>query len=501
MNYFTDIIDKTNLKNLALRSSRATVFSRILCQLIQTIGTIILARILVPIDFGLVAMVLVFSAILIEFGTLRLGDATIQRENINHGQISALFWTNFAICTFLSIVLSLLSSFISDFYNEPRLELIAAVLSISYIFSGLSIQHIALLQRTMQFDKFAKIQIYSTLLSTVLSIVFALIGYGYWSIVFRHISLTFFVTVFAWNYCRWVPGRPTIDSQVKEMYVFGINSLGNYFTGYIVRSIDKFLLGYKFDANHLGNYDRAYHLFVLPVNQLSYPFTSVAVATLSRLKNDPILYKQYFIKAFSFLAFFGMYITTLGFIIGDDFIILLLGNDWQFAGRIFTIFSTGIGMMLLYGTNGWLHLSLGRADRFFRWGVFSSIATVLLFIASISYGAIGISTAYSLSFYILLIPCIYYAGKPIELGIWQIINAFYRHVISAFLSCLICWYVLNYSQMFSDAYHGSLIIIRMIIAVILCTIFYSIFTVILYRGLLPFRQSYKIIMRLINIKR
>src|SRR5439155_685733 len=110
-------------------------------------------------------------------------------------------------------------------------------------------------------------------------------------------------------------------------------------------------------------------LLVMPVNQLSSPLTAVAVSSLSRLAGDPVQYRRYYLRALSILAFVGMGLATVLTLIGRDVILLLLGPRWTESGRIFTFFAPAIGVMLLYYTNNWIHLSIGRADRCFRWGV------------------------------------------------------------------------------------------------------------------------------------
>src|SRR5205823_4983235 len=125
--------------------------------------------------------------------------------------------------------------------------------------------------------------------------------------------------------------------------------------------LDNLLVGWRLGPGSLGLYKKAYDLFVLPVNQLSAPLTSVAVSTLSRLKTQPSQYRRYFLTAFSLLAFVGMGMGADLTLIGRDLIRLLLGPRWDESGRIFCIFAPGIGLMVLYGTHGWLHLSIGRA--------------------------------------------------------------------------------------------------------------------------------------------
>ena len=477
-----------NIKKRAVRGAGVTVISRIAIYCIQIVGTMVLARILVPGDFGLVAMVTVLTNILVEFGTLRLSDATVQKDEINHRQISTLFWINFALCAGLTVVLMVASPLIAWFYKEPRLQSVTIVIAFTFVFSGLSIQHLALLQRNMEFHKIAFSQIIAIVVTDIIAIAMAWKGLGYWALVARRLGYPMGAAAGAWVLCRWRPGLPARDSEVRPMLKFGINSLGNYSMNYFSRSMDKVLIGWRYGSQLLGFYDRAYYLFVLPVNQLSYPLTSVAVATLSRLRDDPERYQRYYLNAISMIAFIGMPLSAILTLIGKDFILLLLGPQWGMAGQIFSVFGPGIGVMLIYGTDGWLHLSLGRADRWFRWGIVAAIATTISFIIGLQFGPIGVAIAYAASFYILIGPCLWYAGRPINLKFSSIVLAIWKSFISALGAGVISWFITNSVESTSNVFAGFNIFVRIVVSCAVCIVLYLILIILLYQSTKPILQ-------------
>jgi O-antigen/teichoic acid export membrane protein len=483
--YFNTDHLRPNLKQRAIKGSGATVFTRISVYGSQLIGTMILARLLIPGDFGLVAMVTVFANILIEFGILRLADATIQREQINHQQISTLFWINVTLCTALSVFLVAVSSLVAFFYQEPRLTAITMVIAIGFIFTGVSIQHMALLQRNMEFYKIAAINITSTIFVDITAVVLAWQGCGYWALVARRLGIPVSTAVGLWILCKWRPGPPSNIADVWPMLKFGINSLGNYTMDYLSRSLDKVLLGWRYDTQTLGYYERAYHLFVLPVNQLSYPLTSVVVATLSRLNSEPEKFRNYYLNAVAILAFIGMLLSVNMTMIGKDLILLLLGSQWEKAGQIFSLFGPGIGIMLIYGTNGWLHLSLGRPDRWFRWGVIAFVTTAIFFVIGLTFGGLGIAIAYVASFYVLIVPCLLYAGRPINLKLYSLVSAIWKYFVAALVTALICWVFLYLFGITSSIYVGLNTITKILVSIFLSTSLYLLLVVALYRSTKP----------------
>jgi O-antigen/teichoic acid export membrane protein len=198
--------------------------------------------------------------------------------------------------------------------------------------------------------------------------------------------------------------------------------------------MDNLLVGWRFNAQTLGFYKKAYDLFALSASQLVSPLTVVAVSALSRLNRYSVEYKRYLVKALAVTAFVGMGVGACLTLVGGDVIRLVLGPGWEASGRIFTFFGAGIGVMLLYGTHGWIHLSIGRADRWFRWGIIEFVFTGLLFLLALRWGPVGMAVAWTASFWILTIPAFWYAGKPINLGVGIIIEAVWRYLLASLLA-------------------------------------------------------------------
>src|SRR6266404_6862375 len=171
--YFEDHHESRDLGRLALRGGTASVAMQYGNGLLQLAAAVILARLLAPEDFGLVAIVTVltsFAPLLIDFG---LGDATTQRSKITRGQVSSLFWLSSGIGLAIAVIVAACSPLIAWIYREPRLEAIALYSAISFVLFAVSNQHLALLRRTMQFARIAKIQILSALIGVGVAIFMA----------------------------------------------------------------------------------------------------------------------------------------------------------------------------------------------------------------------------------------------------------------------------------------------------------------------------------------
>ena len=471
----------THLRSHAVRGVGAMVMSRTICQAIMIVSSVILARLLTPKDFGLVAMVTVFSGILLEFGSLRLSDATVQKRDLRQHQVSALFWINVAAGIVVAGFLSLCAPLVSRFYHEPRLTGIVIAITSTFILSGLCAQQSALLQRKMEFRRMAVLDVTATTFSVVVAVGTALYGLGYWALVFRRIAYGLASTVGIWSISRWRPGKPIVDEGVRSMLKFGANNLGSYSLTYFSRNMDNLLIGWRLGAGELGFYDRAYQIFVMPVYQLMNPLATVAVSTLSRISDDRERYVRYFTKSLKMVAFLAVPLSACVTLTGTDIVTIVLGTKWTAAGRILQAFGPGIVVMLINGKQQWLHISMGRADRLLRWNILRFFVTGTFLIACLRYGAIGVAIASVASFYVLVGPGLIYAGRPVDLSFKAVRWDLFAYFLAGLLSAGIAW-ALIYSPAGSAMLHLAPVM-RVIGSCSVVIISYLILTMLFLSGL------------------
>lgn len=419
------------LRQLAVRGAGVTILSGGFGLAIQIVATAVLARLLTPHDFGVVTMVTTFSLLLVNFGMNGLTEAVVQRDKIDHDLASTLFWINLGAGLLLTIGFAAAGSLLARLYKEPKVELVAAGISLTILVTSLSVLHLALLKRAMRFSEISINDIRARIVSVAVSIVLGWAGWGYWALVAGAVALPLSVTIGAWMLCRWVPGSPRRVEGTGSMLQFAIHTYGTFSVNYFSRNTDNLLVGWRFDARSLGYYKKAYDLFALSASQLVSSITVVVVSALSRVNKDKEQYRRYLLGALTLMAFVGMGLSAALTLVGRDLIRVLLGPGWEPSERIFTFFGPGIGAMILYYTHGWIHLSIGRADRWFRWGIIEFVVTCLLFIAGLHWGTVGIAVAWTVSFWILTIPAFWYAGKPVGFRVGPILSAIWKYVLAA----------------------------------------------------------------------
>jgi O-antigen/teichoic acid export membrane protein len=275
---------------------------------------------------------------------------------------------------------------------------------------------------------------------------------------------------------------------VRPMLRFAFNTYGNFVLFYFCRTADKILVGRFNGSQALGFYDRAYQLSMMLPNQLLSPLNSVVMPAFSRLARDPVRYRQTYLTLLSMLAFVCMPLSAVLALTGSDLIVVVLGPRWKSAGYIFAVFGLSIGVLMIYCTHSWLHLSLGTPDRWLRWAVVAFIVTILLFVIGLPFGAFGVAAGYSASFYILTLPALWYAGRPIDLKISAVLGSVWKYSVSALAAALLCWLVMNGFERTAAVFAGANTFARIAASSGLCISTYLVLIVLLYRGVTPISQ-------------
>ncbi len=293
----------------------------------------------------------------------------------------------------------------------------------------------------------------------------------------------------AWLMCRWRPGRPGRAPGTGSSLKFALNVYSHFAFGYLTRNTDNLLVGWRFGARALGFYKKAYDLFVLPETQLLSPLSAVVVSTLSRVQRDREQFQRYFLRTISVLALVGMGIGADFALVGEDLFRLLLGPGWEEAGRIFALFGPGIGVMFLYNTHGWIHLSIGRPERWLRWGLMEFACTVSLFALTLRWGPSGIAFAWTASYFLLMFPGFWYAGKPIGLGMGPVFAVVWKFFAASVGAAIATFLIIRAMPYFAVAFGAAGAFVRMVFVSLLFFALYVVAVIALHQGLSPLRDT------------
>jgi PST family polysaccharide transporter len=375
---------------------------------LQMGSTVVLARLLTPQDYGLIAMVTAVTGFVAMFKNLGLSMATIQRAKIDRPQISTLFWINVLLSVGVMLVTATLAPVIAWFYGEPRLITITLALAGAFIFGGLTVQHQALLRRQMRFGSLGIIQIVSMLVGIITAIIAAFYGAGYWALVLMHLATAITNLLGVWLVCDWRPGLPVRGSGVRKMLAFGGHLTGFNIVNYFARNADNILIGKFISADALGLYAKAYGLFMMPISQIRNPLNQVAMPVLSSLQNQPERYIKYYQRLIDIMASLTIPLGLYCAIEADFLIRIVLGQQWLGAVSVFRILVIAGLIQPIASMRGLVLISHGFSDRYFYWGLFNAFLTVTAFLVGLPFGIEGVAAAYAIVNYIILIPSLLY---------------------------------------------------------------------------------------------
>jgi PST family polysaccharide transporter len=393
-----------DLKQSVLRGGFAKSLSQVASSGIRIGSLVIMARLLEPGEFGLVAMV---GAVTGVFNLLRdagLSMATIQRATITDEQISTLFWINALLGVILTLACVAIAPFLVAFYHEPRLFWVTVALGAGFLFNSVGVQHSALLQRQMRFGSIAVIETVSLLVSTVAGIVMASTGFGYWALVGMALIVPAGNSVGVWLATAWVPGRPRRGVGVLSMMRFGGTVTLNMLVVYVAYNLDKVLLGRVRGADVLGIYGRAYQLVSIPTENFNGAVGSVAFSALSRLQHDPVRFRSYFLKGYSLVLAVTVPVTIACAVLANDIVLVALGPKWAAVAPLLRLLAPTILVFSVINPLSWLMLSNNLAGRSLRIALVIAPLVIAAYLVGLPRGASGVAFWFSAMMVLLAVP-------------------------------------------------------------------------------------------------
>jgi PST family polysaccharide transporter len=484
---FRRIPESSQLRCVAIRGATATVSASGLALAVQVISTVALARLLTPGDFGVVALVTTFSLLLVNFGHNGFTEAVIQFPEVDHYTASNLLWLNSGAGLVLAIAFAAAGSVLARFYQNPLVANVAKGLSLGIFIAATSVIHLALLKRAMRFAATSTNDITGRAVNTAVAVLLALRGWGCWALVAGIVAQQLSVTIGAWWLCRWIPSLPRPTRKTGAMVRFAASVYSQFGVRYSTQNVDNLLVAWRFNAAALGFYKRAYDLFALSASQLTAPLSNVSLATLSRLNQDPARFRRYLGNLLGVIAIVGMAVSGDLTLVGKDVVRLVLGPQWSESGRIFQLFGAGIGAMLLGFPVSWIHLSIGKPARLFRWSVVELAVTVFLFMAWLPWGPAGIAAAWTISYWILLVPAFWYAGRPIRFGASSLIAGVWKYAAASLLAGLVTGVVRGLVFPSAPASAVAALVRLITISAVFLTLYVG-FVIVCHRGCAPLRQ-------------
>jgi O-antigen/teichoic acid export membrane protein len=385
----------SELRAQTVRGLAWTGAGRVGQQLLQFGITVALARLLVPADFGLVGLILVFTGFASVFVDVGLSGAVIQRTDVTERHVSTAFWLNVGAGILLSAVVAALSPLIAAFYDNPSLVALTLAMSLNFAVAGIGLVPRALMQRAMSFHRLAVIEIAATAVAGTAAILAAVAGIGVWSLVVLTLATSVLTTLALWLCSSWRPHLIVDRAALRELWSFSAGVLGFQTVNYWSRNFDNLLVGKVLGAAPLGIYSRAYSVILMPISQVNLVTTRVMFPALSRLQGDPARAKRAYLRAIGLIALVTFPVVIGLFVEARSFVLALYGPKWSEMVLILQILCIAGLFQSIGTTTGWIYQSQGRTDWLFRWGLVTGVLTIASFGVGILWGLVGIAVAYT----------------------------------------------------------------------------------------------------------
>jgi PST family polysaccharide transporter len=371
---------------------------------LSLITTIVLARLLAPADFGLVAMAAVVIGFIELFKDLGTATAVIQRKDPTQGLLASVFWLNSGFGLAAAMVLCLLAPLLGAFYREPQVIPIMQALSLSFLLSGLSNVQMSLLERNLEFDKLARIEIGTTLFATLVGITAAFLGHGAWSLVYQMLAGNFLGTLLFWSASRWRPSWQFDWPEIRSVMAFSLNLTGGNIFNYFARNADKLLIGRFLGVQDLGYYDLAYRLMQFPLQGISAVIGRVMFPLYSRMQDDAGQFGRTYLKVASAIALISFPLMLGLTALAGPFVLTLFGAAWTPVIPLLLILAPLGAVQSIATTVGSIYMAKGRTDWALWWTVGAGLLIVLSFVLGLPWGILGVTASYAIMFLFLTYP-------------------------------------------------------------------------------------------------
>ncbi|NUU16867.1 lipopolysaccharide biosynthesis protein [Cellulomonas humilata] len=439
------------LARTAVRGSAASIGGQGFRIVLQLVGLAVLARLLEPADFGVVAMVTAaigLADILRDFG---LSSAAVQAPSVSRGERVNLFWANTGLGLLCTVAVAASTPLLVALYDEPTLAHIVPALSLVLLISGINTQYRADLGRALRFVALASSDVLAQLVGTLVAIAVALLGGGYWAIVAQQLTVAVVALVVNVVSTRWRPGLPQRCTSIRRFFRFGLSVFGTQVLGYAAKNADTVALGAFWGSSVLGGYNRAQQIAVVPLNQINGPLTRVALPMLSKAHLDPARFSRAVLRA-QLAGAYGT-ATVLAFVAGlaVPIVAVLLGPGWSEAAPILALLAIAGVFRSLSQLAYWMFLSSGRPGAQFALDLWAQPVMVAVIVLGASQGAVGAAWAAVAVWPVYWIVGLLVASRSAGLAagplVWRAVRALLGVALPAALAS---WYV-------SQAIDGPLI--------------------------------------------
>jgi O-antigen/teichoic acid export membrane protein len=430
-----------NLKQEAIKGVAWSALQTWGVRVISFVVMLILARLVLPESFGLIAYATVFTAFIQIFIDQGFSDAIVQFPNLEREHLDTAFWISVITGTIFTVVGIAASGLIAKIFHEPKLIPVIQWLSLMFIVSALSSVQQALLRRKLAFKKLTTRSLIATFSSGIVAVSMAFLGFGVWSLVAKLLTDGVVNVIVLWKVSDWRPGFHVSAKHFKQLFSFGINILGGDFVDFLSVHSDDFLIGYFLGSTALGYYSLAYNLLIVLTDLLVSVPNAVAFPLFSRIQNEPARLKSAFyeITQLQSVIAFPIFLGVLS--VASEAVRVLYGDVWLTSVPV-------VQLLMLVGivrSASFFYSSIFRSagKPSWRFGLYSltAILNVVGFLLTVRMGIVAVAASYVFVSYLLMPLYVIMVRRLIQISVRTLLKQYAPAVISSLLMILVVFAV------------------------------------------------------------
>ena len=408
--------------------------------------SVILARMLDPSDFGIIAMITIFFAVAQSFVDSGFSNALVRKTDRREEDLSTCLYFNIGVGIMAYIVLFLIAPLVASFYNQPILSPIIRITGLGVVLNSLCVVQQALFTIKIDFKSQAKVTLSATIISGIVGVVLAYQGYGVWALVWQGVVMTSARMALLWLMSKWRPTTGFSKSSFNYLFGYGSKLLASGLLDTIYNNIYPIVIGKFYTPAQLGNYSRALSFAHLPSSNITSILQRVTFPVLSTIQDDiPRLQANYrrLLKLSAFIIFpLMMGLAAVAF----PMIRLILTPKWEGCSLYLQIICFALMWYPIHAINLNLLQVKGRSDLFLRLEIIKKIVGVCIMCITIPLGITAMCIGMVASSLISLFINTYYTGKLIDIGYLKQM----RDLTPIFINSLIMGGIVYFSIQISD---------------------------------------------------
>jgi PST family polysaccharide transporter len=393
---------QTGLKGRVVRGSIVNLASQVAAIVIQLASSAILARLLLPDDYGLLAMAGTAVTLVAVLTNLELTTPTIQRPSITHEQVSTLFFINLAGGVVLFVLACSMAPLFGFIFHDERVTRVSMLLALLIPIGAATAQFNAVLARNMHWLTIQGINLAGQIVGAVVGILLAWrTDWGVYALLAQSLTSSSLVLVLTWAACPWRPSPHFDLKSVRSELSMGLNLLLFNLVNYLHRQGDNIILGYRWGPIELGYYSRAYNLMLQANSGISIPVANAMVPALSRVSGNAERWRKIFLDSASLTAAACGGLFAILWAVREPLIGILLGSRWHDVVPIFGYLAIAGLSTSVCSAFTWGFVTFGRTRELLYWILFAAPVLVVAFWFGASFGGVGVAIGYAVTIWVI----------------------------------------------------------------------------------------------------